>query len=240
MSIYIGTSGFSYDCWKDDFYPGVPRTRWLEYCAEKFTGLEINGSFYRLSNPTTLRDWKERTPEAFRFTMKAHRFLTHNKKLAGIEESIPRSREPAKALGRKLSVILWQVHERLLKNMERLESFARALRRWPGPRHALELRHTSWFDAEVAAFLAQKRIASCISDAADWPLWDAVTTDLVYVRLHGRTVTYASQYDRRALRPWARSIERWRREGREVHVYFDNDRDGHAPKDALKLIELVG
>ena len=91
----------------------------------------------------------------------------------------------------------------------------------------------------MADALSRHRVANCISDAADWPLWDAVTTDLVYVRLHGHTETYASPYGERALRAWARKAKAWLGEGREVHVYFDNDADGHAPYDALRLMRML-
>jgi uncharacterized protein YecE (DUF72 family) len=106
-------------------------------------------------------------------------------------------------------------------------------------RHAVELRHDSWFDGEVAALLGRHRVAAVQSDAADWPLWDAVTTDLVYVRLHGHRVTYASGYSRRELAAWARRIRGWRAEGRSVHVYFDNTDAGHAVADARVLRRMV-
>jgi uncharacterized protein YecE (DUF72 family) len=106
-------------------------------------------------------------------------------------------------------------------------------------RHAIEFRHESWFDAEVAALLAEHRIAVCQSDAADWPVWNAVTTDLVYVRLHGHLATYASAYSEAELRAWARRIGRWLRERRDVHVYFDNDAFAHAPRNATRLIALL-
>lgn len=91
----------------------------------------------------------------------------------------------------------------------------------------------------MAACLRAHRIAVCQSDAADWPLWDAVTTDLVYVRLHGHELTYASNYTEGELRTWARNVRRWMAEGRDVHVYFDNDAYGHAPRNAARLIALV-
>ena len=106
-------------------------------------------------------------------------------------------------------------------------------------RHAIEFRHASWFDDEVAACLRNHDIAVCQSDAADWPMWDAVTTDLVYVRLHGHDVTYASCYSESELRAWARKVRRWMGEGRGVHVYFDNDAHCHAPFNAQRLMALV-
>jgi len=107
-------------------------------------------------------------------------------------------------------------------------------------RHAIEFRHESWFDDEIAACLRAHRVAVCQSDAADWPPWEAVTTDLVYVRLHGQAETYASGYSESELRRWAGRVRRWVGEGRDVHVYFDNDALCHAPFDAARLIALLG
>jgi len=126
----------------------------------------------------------------------------------------------------------------LHRDLERLQTFADALRGWP-VRHSIEFRHASWFDDDVAACLREHAIAVCQSDAADWPLWDRVTTDVVYVRLHGHDVTYASRYSTDALRGWARKLRRWADEGRDVYVYFDNDADCHAPFDALRLVALT-
>ncbi|UCH54478.1 MAG: DUF72 domain-containing protein [Pseudomonadota bacterium] len=128
----------------------------------------------------------------------------------------------------------------LQKNLERLEQFARALNAWRRVRHTIELRHQSWFDDEVLNCLKTHRIVVCQSDAADWPLWNAVSTDLVYLRLHGHADTYASRYGRRGLAPWVKRIRRWLREGREVHCYFDNDALGAAPQDAELFLQLLG
>jgi uncharacterized protein YecE (DUF72 family) len=237
---FIGTSGWIYDSWRDDFYRDLPQEKWLRFCADRFTAIEINATHYRLQSVQTFRRWRAGTPAAFRFAIKAHRYLTHNKKLKDPLAPIRLERSRAAGLGDKLAVVLWQLPHNFHRNLERLEAFARALRAWPGPRHAIEFRHPSWFDAEVAACLSAHRIAVCQSDAADWPLWDAVTTDLVYVRLHGHVLTYASNYSERELRAWARNVRRWMREGRDVHVYFDNDAYGDAPRNALRLLALLG
>ena len=78
-----------------------------------------------------------------------------------------------------------------------------------------------------------------MSDAPEWPMWDCVTTDLVYIRLHGHTRKYASSYSKPALKKWARRIRGWLNENRHVHVYFDNDAKGAAPKNALMLLEIL-
>jgi uncharacterized protein YecE (DUF72 family) len=238
---YIGTSGWNYESWKASFYRGVPRRQWLAYCASRFSAIEVNATFYRLPSRSTFRRWREETPPEFRFAIKAHRYLTHNKKLADPLPAIQRERARATALGEKLAAVVWQLPAHFHKHLARLEDFARALARsWGEVRHAVEFRHPSWFDDEVAACLAHYGIANCQSDAADWPRWDAVTTDMVYVRLHGHETTYASAYTPAALAAWARRIRGWLAEGRDVHVYFDNDALGHAPFDALALRKLVG
>lgn len=236
---YIGTSGWSYDSWTG-FYGDTPKTRRLEHCAARFTGLEINASHYRLQSPETYRDWRRRVPDDFRFALKAHRYLTHRKYLADLDGHLALSRDRARALGTKLAVVLWQLPARLQADRDRLQSFARLLsRRWTSVRHAIELRHPSWFHDDIAAILADHALAVCLSDAPDFPMWDRVTTDLVYVRLHGHTRKYASRYARSSLERWAGRTGQWLSEGRDVHVYFDNDAEGAAPRDAMKLLGLV-
>jgi len=236
---FIGTSGWIYDSWRDDFYGGRPAKEWLAFCAGCFNAIEINATHYRLQSVETFRRWRRATPPGFRFSLKAHRYLTHNKKLNEPLGPIRVERDRAAGLGDKLAVVLWQLPHNFHRNLARLAAFARALRAWRRPRHAIEFRHPSWFDAGVAACLREHRIAVCQSDAADWPLWDAVTTDLVYVRLHGHEVTYASNYTEADLRAWARKVRRWTRQGRDVHVYFDNDAYGDAPRNAARLAALV-
>ncbi|HYA37000.1 MAG TPA: DUF72 domain-containing protein [Candidatus Methylomirabilis sp.] len=235
----IGTSGWNYDSWRDDFYRARPRREWLRFCAERFTGIEVNATFYRLQSCDTFRRWREETAADFRFAIKGNRFLTHNKKLADPLPAIRLERDRARGLGDKLAAVLWQLPEAFHKNMERLQGFARALRSWRTARHALEFRHASWFDDEVAECLRAHGLAVCQSDAADWPMWDAVTTDLVYIRLHGHDITYASSYSQKELQSWAGRLRRWLRQGRDVHVYFDNDAFGAAPQNALALIRLL-
>jgi uncharacterized protein YecE (DUF72 family) len=237
---FIGTSGWLYDSWREDFYGGVPQKDRLAFCARRFTAIEINATHYRLQSVQTFRRWRDETPPGFRFAVKAHRYLTHNKKLRDPLGPIRLERSRATGLGDKLAVVLWQLPHNFHRNLERLAAFARALRAWRRVRHAIEFRHPSWFDAEVAACLHTHGIAVCQSDAADWPLWGAVTTDFVYVRLHGHDITYASAYSERALHAWAAKLRRWMREGRDVHVYFDNDTYGDAPRNALRLLALLG
>jgi uncharacterized protein YecE (DUF72 family) len=236
----IGTSGWSYPGWRQGFYEGVPQRRWLEHCAGHFTAIEVNATFYRLLKPETYEHWHEQTPDGFAFAIKGSRFVTHVHRLAGVAESIVLQRDRVAGLGSKLRVVLWQMPPSLKKDTELLKSFAEALAAWPRARHALEFRHTSWFDDQVAGVMSAHGLAVCQSDAAKWPLWEEVTTDLVYVRLHGHERTYASRYDDAALETWADRLRAWMAEGRQVHVYFDNDAEGWAPYDAIALLQKLG
>jgi uncharacterized protein YecE (DUF72 family) len=236
---WVGTSGWTYDVWKDGFYAGVPRAGWLAHYARHFDAVEVNATFYHTLTPATFAHWREQTPAHFRFSVKGTRYATHVKRLDVDAGVIDRARTPAARLGDRLAAVVWQLPARLARDDTRLARFIRRLARWKGPRHAIEFRHPSWFDPAVERTLADAGVASVISDAADWPMWDAVTTDLAYARLHGHAATYSSAYGRRALAQWAKRARRWLAEGREVHVYFDNTDAGHAVADAAILRDLL-
>jgi uncharacterized protein YecE (DUF72 family) len=236
---YIGTSGWNYKSWRKDFYGDTPQKQWLPFCAQHFTGIEVNGTFYRLQEKSTYKKWRNQTPEGFSFAIKGHRYVTHNKKLLDVEESVIRCRESASPLGERLTAVVWQLPAFLKKDAQRLEKFLRTLRHWKSTRHAIEFRHKSWFDDDVAKCLSGHCVAVCMSDAPDWPMWEAVTTDLVYIRLHGHTRKYASNYSKPALTNWATRVRRWLDENRGIHVYFDNDAEGAAPQNARTLLQML-
>ena len=53
----------------------------LEFYAKQFSTVEINHSFYRMPNETTLLNWAKSVPEGFRFDLKANQQITHNNRL---------------------------------------------------------------------------------------------------------------------------------------------------------------
>jgi uncharacterized protein YecE (DUF72 family) len=237
--IFVGPSGWSYPSWSQTVMRGVPLSKRLAHVGHLFDAVEVNGSHYIQIARETYRSWADQTPPAFRFAVKGHRYVTHYKRLADCGDSVRLLRDQARGLGEKLAVVVWQLPARFQRDLDRLDDFVRALRSWSDTRHALELRHASWFDDEVRARLEAARIANCLSDAPDFPMWDAVTTDLVYVRLHGHTRKYASSYSRASLARWAERARRWAREGRDVHIYLDNDAEGAAIRNALSLRVLT-
>jgi len=230
---YIGTSGWNYPSWREHLYGNMPVKRWLEVASRTFDAIEINGSFYGQIEPATYERWKRETPDGFRFALKGHRFVTHYKRLRDCTESVVRLRDQASALGEKLAAVVWQLPSTFTVDLARLDDFLRTLEVWPHVHHAIEWRHRSWFVPEVAARMREARVAVCMADAPAFPMWREVTSDCVYVRLHGHTRMYASSYSLPHLRRWAADTRQWLREGRDVHIYFDND--DHAVDNALTL-----
>ena len=268
--IRIGISGWNYSGWRGDFYPkGLVQRRELEYAASKLTSIEINGSFYSLQRPTSYAAWREQTPEDFVFAVKGGRFITHMKKLAGVETALANFfASGVLALGPKLGPVLWQLPPNLGFDPERLVSFFDQLPRTTGAaaevakghdakipddraltvaederplRHALEVRHSSFAVPEAVELLRAHDIAFVVADTAGrWPLVEEVTSDHVYVRLHGDKELYTSGYTPEALDRWAGKVQGWAEAGQDVYVYFDNDAKGYAPHDAMALIERCG
>jgi uncharacterized protein YecE (DUF72 family) len=264
----VGLSGWSYPGWRGRFYPtGLGHNAELGYVAERFCTVEINASFYRLQRPDTYRRWVEQTPEGFLFAVKASRYITHMKRLQSTVAVSNFLASGVLALGDKLGPLLWQlpptmrfdpaVLEPFLVGLPRTTSVAARLARTHDERltgrsfltvsedrplrHAIEVRHESFRDARLYALLREQGVGLVVADSAGhFPLLTEATADFVYVRLHGEDELYTSGYDDVSLRRWAERINRWRGEGRDVYVYFDNDAKVRAPVDALRLVQLCG
>lgn len=234
----IGTSGWHYGHWIGPFYPeGTPKKNLLEYYSTRFDSVEINNSFYRLPEESTFLAWRRTVPEDFLFSVKASRLITHNKKLKDPGATVPPLMERAVALKEKLGPILFQLPPSWKLNLERLREFLSAL---PGGfKYAFELRNHEWFVPEVYDALKRHNAALCIFDLDYFQSPVEVTADFVYMRLHGPDGSYRGSYPEGTLREWAGRIKKWRRDGKEVYCYFDNDEAGYAAQNALKLKELT-
>ena len=237
--LFLGTSGWNYKAWKNDFYAGVKQKNWLQHYAGQFNALEINATFYRLQKESTLQGWLEQTPQDFVFAVKGSRYVTHVKKLKDPQESVLLQKENLTVLQPRLGAVLWQMPAALPKDLERLQEFSEALQNWPGTSHVLEFRHSTWFENEVHDLLLKHGLVPCISDAADWPRWDAVGEKMAYIRLHGDQHTYHSWYSEQQLHSWAGWIKEHIEQGRVVHVYFDNTDGLAAPNNAKRLQQIL-
>jgi uncharacterized protein YecE (DUF72 family) len=236
--VLIGTSGWTYDGWRERFYPdAIPKKDWLRFYAEQFPTTEINGSFYRTPSLEAVRHWRDVTPKDFAFAWKASKFITHWKRLgAACANSIALMETRLAALAPKASVVLFQLPPHFSKDCARLGSFLAML---PRRRYSFEFRHRSWYDDDVLDLLQRYDVALCISDHHDAPSPWEVTARHVYVRGHGPGGSYRGSYSARTLHRWAETIASWRAQRRDVFVYFDNDQKAAAPGDARRLISLL-
>ncbi|MBN2283506.1 MAG: DUF72 domain-containing protein [Deltaproteobacteria bacterium] len=234
--ILIGTSGWNYRHWRGVFYPlSLPQSRWLTFYASRFTTVELNASFYRLPGITAFTAWYEQTPGDFIWSVKASRYITHIKKLLNVEEPLERFYSAVEGFREKLGPLLIQLPPSLRFDPSRFSEFCGRLD--PALRHVIEVRHQSWLSDEALSIMDDNNIALCIADTAGrYPFLIAETADFLYIRLHGSTHLYVSEYDRGELEEWARIITDFKG---DVYVYFDNDFEGRAPKNAEQLRALL-
>ncbi len=237
--IHIGTSGWHYGHWKGPFYPdALSAKEFLVFYSRKFQTVEINNSFYKLPEESTLEAWKETVPPGFIFAAKASRYITHMKKLKEPRQSLATFLDRIAVLGDKLGPILFQLPPRWSCNPERLRHFLAAL---PGRfRFAFEFRDPSWINDQTCQALAEHGAAFCIFEIAGYLSPKEVTADFVYIRLHGPGGAYEGSYDTPTLAGWAGAIRSWAAQGKEVFCYFDNDQAGFAAQNALELQEMLG
>ena len=234
----IGCSGWQYRHWKGSFYPEPLRQAdWFDHYASVFDTVEINNSFYRLPEPETFARWATQSPPAFLFAVKASRFLTHMKKLKDPEEPIERFFSRASRLGRKLGPVLYQLPPRWAPDFDRFERFLEALpaRR----RHVVEFREPHWYSEEIFRLLEKHRVAMCLHDMRGSESPRRRVGPFLYVRFHGAGTKYGGRYGQDQLAGWSDWLAGERREGRDVFAYFNNDSGGHAPRDALRLREML-
>ena len=242
--IHIGTSGWSYKHWSDPvFYPRKLKVRqWLSYYCRHFDSVEINTTFYRLPNRKAFEQWYQETPPHFIFTVKGSQFITHRKKLADPKPHTSRFLSQVAILGEKLGVVLFQLPPYWKFNPVRLGVFLDYLRCQtiiPVLRVALEIRHLSWYCEECFTILRQFGIALVY---ADWPTLSVEspgTANFIFIRHHGPGDLYASSYSNAELKKDACRIRSWMVEGKDVYVYFNNDANGFAVKNALELKQMT-
>jgi len=146
--IRVGISGWRYPGWRGSFYPpGLVQRRELAYAAERLSSIEVNGSFYSLQRPTSYAAWRDETPEDFVFAVKGGRFITHLKKLAGVESALANFfASGVLALGPKLGPVLWQLPPSLGYDEQRLAAFFAQLPRTQGEAAALAAHHDDRLD----------------------------------------------------------------------------------------------
>jgi uncharacterized protein YecE (DUF72 family) len=284
----VGISGWSYPPWRGNFYPpGLPQRLELAYASRRFGALEVNGTFYSLQRPAAFASWYEETPPGFIFALKGGRFITHMTRLREPKTKLANFFASGPLLLReKLGPVLWQFPANFEFDGDRFRQFfdllprdtvaaARLAREHDARvrgrvhldtdacrpiRHAVEFRHASFMTDSFVNLMREHDIALVVADVAGhFPVAHDVTSDWVYVRLHGSRQLYVSGYMPRELDAWAARIQAWhcgsepadaRRiaaacspssAARDVYVFFDNtDVKLRAPVDARKLAARLG
>lgn len=236
--VFIGTSGWAYDEWADDFYRGVKAKDYLQHYATQFPTVEINATFYRLPDLKLVHRWRDKAPTGFVFAVKGSRFITHIKRLENLEHAVSQFIRRVRPLGEKLGPLLWQLPPSLEKDLPRLEKFFKRLPRTLA--HAMEFRHPSWLADDTFALLRARRVACVSVSSRRMPADFSVTADFIYLRFHGLAGGARHDYTREELRPWAEHIREQAGAGRTVFAYFNNDLNVRAPNNAKLLTELCG
>jgi uncharacterized protein YecE (DUF72 family) len=234
LDYFIGTSGWHYEHWRDRFYPGeLPKAKWLEFYASRFTTVELNNSFYRLPSEAAFTNWHQSTPGNFTFAVKVSRFITHIKRLRNTGDAVERFINRAIILKEKLGPLLYQLPPGMHRNDEVLESFLTILPR--GMKHVFEFRHQSWFHRSVLELLHKYNIGFCAFNMPSVSCPLVATADFAYIRFHGSTGLYASCYSDEELADWARKLTDLSANLKAVYIYFNNDAEAFAVKNAATI-----
>jgi len=233
MTLYVGTSGYSYKEWKGSFYPEkIPAKDMLRYYSERLSTVEINATFYRMPQPSMLENWKEQVPGSFRFALKASQRITHFKRLKETDEETKYFLDTAAAvLAEQLGVVLFQLPPNMKKDLPRLETFLALL---PATTPAaFEFRHPTWFDDDVLDLLRSQNRPLVVSDTDDLPTTHIdKTADWGYLRL--RRVNYSEEN----LVEWAARIrdQNWQ----ETFLFFKHEDAGTGPRLAAQFLKIAG
>ena len=216
---------------------GAPARDRLARYADAFPTAELNSSFYRWPRPAAFRSWRDRLPDGFRLSVKAPG-TDPRRKLNAPETWLQHIQAGWHELGGKRAVLLVQLPPSQSRDDARLAYFLQQVPDWI--RVAVEFRHPSWHDQDVFALLAEHRAAYCVTSGANLPCVLRATTDLVYVRMHGpdHQHLYAGSCSDAGLAWWADRIREWS-QGQDVFVYFNNDGDANAVRNARTLQSML-
>jgi len=240
-ALHIGTSGWSYKHWKDDFYPPkLKAADWFSFYASKFDVAELNTSFYHLPKEQTVINWEAKSPPHFLFCAKLSRYITHMKKLKDVEEPLQRFFDLFEPLQKKMGPVLAQLPPMLKFNYDVAENFYRQLQHYKQYEFVLEVRHQTWLEEQSLTLMAKYNIGLVISQSGGiFPYSEMVTAKNVYLRFHGPEALYASPYSDEMLLHFAKKMKQWKTEGHQLWAFFNNDIHGHAFRDAQRLKDML-
>lgn len=236
MKIHVGCSGWFYWHWRGIFYPDTKRTdTWFKHYVAKFDTVELNAPFYSWPKDSTVRAWRRNAPDHFRYSVKVNRLITHEKRLRHTKSLVKKFCQIKTILGDKLGCFLFQFPPSYKYTPSRLNSIVSQLE--PALNNVVEFRHKSWWRKTVYRAFENRGVIFCSVSSPRLPDDLIQTSRILYVRFHGTSRWYRHDYSREELGVWADKI---RRSGaREAWIYFNNDREGFAIKNARELRRLL-
>lgn len=236
-SVRIGTSGWYYNHWHGLFYPeSIAKHKWFEHYTKYFDTVEINSSYYHFPKPQNVKKWYKSSPENFVYAVKANRYITHLKKLRGVESQAADFLKTVSILKEKLGPVLFQLPPSLKKDLALLEDFLSLLdRKFIS---VFEFRNESWYEDRCFSLLDDFGAAFCIYDMGETQTPRVITGNTIYIRFHGTTDKYAGSYPNDILSEWAKWIKK-NKKAKACYAYFNNDYKACAVKNAKTLRKML-
>jgi uncharacterized protein YecE (DUF72 family) len=235
--IWVGCSGWFYWHWRGAFYPAeLPTAGWFQHYAERFKTVELNAPFYSWPTIHNVRDWQRQAGRRrIVYTVKVNELITHTRRFVGTATLVRDFGHIADLLGTRMGCFLFQVPPSFHYTQARLDRILKQLD--PARRNVVEFRHRGWWNEKVYAAFRESGTIFCSCSGPRLPDELVKTADDIYVRFHGTKQWYRHDYTPRELAVWA---ERIRASGaKRVYAYFNNDRDGHAIRNARTLLRLL-
>ena len=234
MAILIGTSGYNYPEWKGSFYPtDLPAAKFLPFYASRFPTVEINYTFYRMPTPKLIAGWRAQVPESFRFTLKAPKRITHDRRLraADVAEPLEGFIAAASELGPQRAALLFQLPPNLKKDLPLLNEFLALLP--PKTTAAFEFRNDSWLSDDVFDALRARNIALCIADSETRETPLVTTASYAYLRLRDEG------YGDADIVQWAQTAQALAQHCSDVFVYFKHEDEGKGAAFGQRMMTLL-
>jgi uncharacterized protein YecE (DUF72 family) len=238
MKWHIGCSGFHYKDWRGKFYPEkLAQKNWFDYYTQFFDTVELNVTFYRFPQLSFLQNWYQKSPEHFRFSVKAPKAITHYKQFHDSARMITDFYETINnGLREKLGPVLFQLPPRLSYDEERLERIMNNLN--PSFNNVVEFRHESWWRDDVYKALSEHNITFCGMSHPTLPDNVIINTSSVYYRFHGVPNLYRSPYSKEFLEGVVNTVKS-NDQVKTGWFYFNNDYDAVGVKNAEDMIALI-
>ena len=234
---YIGCSGWFYWDWRGIFYPDTLSTSdWFPYYAEHFKTVELNAPFYSWPTIATVKSWiRQAQQKDFVYTIKANELITHTKQFRATQELVKDFGYIADILGAHMGCLLFQLPPSFHYTPARLKQILSQLE--PHRRNVVEFRHASWWNENVYAAFRKTGTIFCSCSGPKLPDELIKTADEISVRFHGTKHWYRHNYSEEELAVWAKRIKDC--DAKRVWIYFNNNYEGHAIRNAKTLTELL-